>query len=114
VESLLGRADARVLEGMFVQLNGDQVLLQVPAAARQAPGGGVETLHQRLSIPRDGLLEVELKQLNRSRTYGLIGFGVAAASYLAVSALNGDRGSSGPPNGGGDPEFRIPIFRFSH
>ncbi|MGH7466628.1 MAG: hypothetical protein ACRENP_01445 [Longimicrobiales bacterium] len=112
VESLLGRSDARVLEGVLVQADGESFLIQVPTTARQAPGGGMEVLHQRLSVPRAGLVELELKQLNRPRTYGLVGFGVAAAAYLALQALNGDNGRDGPPNGGGDPEFRIPLVRF--
>ena len=45
------------------------------------------------------MLEVELKQLNRGRTYGLVGLGMAGAIYLAVKALTSDPGREGPPEG---------------
>jgi hypothetical protein len=111
VESLLGRSDARTLEGVLVQSDTAAITLQVPTAARAAPGGGIEMLHQRLLLPRANVVEVELKQLSRPRTYGLIGAGAAIAIYLTIEALNGSPGSDGPPGGGGPPELRIPISR---
>src|SRR5262245_51528774 len=107
VEPLIGKQDARVLEGVVVQADTTSLLLQVPTTTLGPTYGRSEVLHQRLSVPRAGVIEVELKQLNRTRTYGLIGLGIAGAVVLAVDALTGDRGMEGPPGGGGDPEFRF-------
>ena len=113
VESLLGRSDARILEGTLVQADTAAITLQVPTAARAAEGGGVELLHQRLLLPRAGVVEVELKRLNRPRTYGLIGAGAVLAVYLTIEALNGGPGREGPPGGGDPPELRIPFLRWT-
>ena len=77
VEPLVGRS-TRVLDGVLVDAGADSLLIEVPAATRTTTGGGIQVLNQRLSIPRTGVTEVELKRLSRGRTIGLIAVGTAA------------------------------------
>ena len=77
-------------------------------------GGGIQVLNQRLSIPRSGVTEVELKRLSRGRTMGLIAISTAALGYIIIDALNIGPGKEGLPNEGGGEDFRIPLFRLRH
>jgi hypothetical protein len=113
VEPLVGRS-TRVLDGVLVDAGADTLLIEVPAATRTTTGGGIQVLNQRLSIPRTGVTEVELKRLSRGRTYGLAAVGAAALGYIIIDALNIGPGKEGLPNDGGGEDFRIPLFRLRH
>ena len=113
VEPLVGRS-TRVLDGVLVDAGADSLLIEVPAATRTTTGGGIQVLNQRLSIPRTGVTEVELKRLSRGRTMGLIAVGTAALGYIIVDALNIGPGKESLPNDGGGEDFRIPLFRWRH
>jgi hypothetical protein len=113
VEPLVGRS-TRVLDGVLVDAGTDTLLIEVPAATRTTTGGGIQVLNQRLSIPRTGVTEVELKRLSRGRTIGLIAVGTAALGYIIIDALNIGPGKEGLPGDGGGEDFRIPLFRLRH
>jgi hypothetical protein len=113
VEPLTGRS-SRVLDGVLVDAGTDTLLIEVPAATRTLTGGGIQVLNQRLSIPRSGVTEVELKRLSRPRTMGLIAVGTVALGYIIIDALNIGPGKEGLPNEGGGEDFRIPLFRLRH
>ena len=113
VEPLVGR-QTRVLDGVLVDASVDTLLIEVPAATRTTTGGGIQVLAQRLSIPRTGVTEVELKRLSRGRTFGLIAVGTAAIGYIIIDALNIGPGKEGIPNDGGGEDFRIPLLRLRH
>ena len=113
VEPLVGRS-SRVLDGVLVDAGRDTLLIEVPAATRTTTGGGIQVLNQRLSIPRSGVTEVELKKLSRGRTMGLIAAGTVAIGYIIIDALNIGPGKEGLPNDGGGEDFRIPLFRLRH
>jgi hypothetical protein len=113
VEPLVGR-QIRVLDGVLVDASVDTLLIEVPAATRTITGGGIQVLAQRLSIPRTGVTEVELKRLSRGRTFGLIAIGTAAIGYIIIDALNIGPGKEGIPNDGGGEDFRIPLLRLRH
>src|SRR5690606_25218383 len=57
----------RLVEGRVLEANGEGFLLLVPVAQRQT-GGSLQTLHQRLWLGRDQVIEVELKRVDRLRT----------------------------------------------
>jgi hypothetical protein len=109
VEPLVGR-DVRVLDGVLLGSSADSVLLEVPAAARIGTGGGVQVLHQRVSIPRGGITEVELKRLDRGRTTLVIAGGTAAIGYIVLDALNVGPLKEGPRDGDGGTDMRIPLL----
>jgi hypothetical protein len=105
VAPLIGH-ETRTLNGLLISSSPDTLVIEVPSSSQAITGGGVQTFHQRLSIARPSVQEVELKQLNRSRTFLAVGAGVALLGYVLIDALNLGSGSSGPPGGGGGGDFR--------
>jgi hypothetical protein len=111
---LLGTGHTRVLSGTLVDARADTMIVQVPTVVQAGVAGSLETLHQRVSIPRSDMVELETRRLDRLRT----GLAAGSAAFLIASvvarALEGDRGSDSPGNGNGGAETRIPFagFRF--
>jgi hypothetical protein len=106
---LLG-AEPRVLNGKVIGV-GDTLVLEVPSVLQAEVGSSVQTLHQRVSIPRPSLMEIETRTLDRFKTGMIAGAaGLIVGSYvLRATVLN--PGKEGQPGGGGPGEFTIPIFR---
>jgi hypothetical protein len=69
----------------------------------------MHTLHQRVAIPRAGILELEESRLDRTRTTAVALAGLAAV-VTVVAKVSVREGGGGPPGGGGGPELRFPIF----
>lgn len=118
-EELQDRAgmDLSILEGKLLEDNGDQVVLSVPAV-RLASSYGAQSLHQRIDVPRSGIVRADVRELDKLRTYGLIGVAAGAAAFIAVQAFGeGEPHSPNPPNGD-PPEHRyrflfwVPVIRF--
>jgi hypothetical protein len=51
-----------------------------------------------------------LKKLNRSRTVLVAGTGAVALAALVIGAFDITGSSEAPPDGGGGPDFRIPLI----
>jgi hypothetical protein len=100
---LLQKEDARVVEGDVVSGTERSFLLDVSVNS-QLEGIRMETLKQRVEIPRDALLESETKELSKGRTYGLLAVAVAAAAAIVVTQLSGNTGGGELPGGGGPVE----------
>jgi hypothetical protein len=109
VAEILGRDD-RYLEGELLERTDTTLLIAVPSTTG-AEGGSVTRAYQRIQVPRTGVQEVELRELDRLRTTGavvVVAAGVSAAVVGALSAI-------GKPNDDGkgrpNPEdFRPPIY----
>lgn len=102
-------ADPRLLEGMVVDRSGAGFMLDATVGINNAETGS-RALTQRLNVPVSGVLDVELKQLDRTRT----GFLVAGSAVLAgviiaqVSGATGSKDGNPPDN----PEARrVPLFK---
>ncbi|HEV2132476.1 MAG TPA: hypothetical protein VGR27_15280 [Longimicrobiaceae bacterium] len=99
-------SNGRVVEGRLLERDERQVLLFIPAA-RAREGYQVETLRQAVAIPRSHIYEVELKQLDRTRTYGIAALaGVVVAAVVVRAISGGGESSGGTPGGGGGTEWR--------
>lgn len=110
LQPLLATTDARLLTGTVIGA-GDTLVIEVPSIAQAEVGSTIQTLHQRVSVPRPALLEVETRTLDRFRT----GVAVAAAAvivggYVLKTTVIG-RGKERVPGGGTPPELRIPLLR---
>ena len=110
VGPLLGRTDARLLSGVVIAAGADTLIVQVPTTFQMSPG---QALHQRVSIPRSALFEVESRTLSRSRTALVTGAATVTVVAILLKARVIGPGKSGPPGGGGPPEFRFIIYRVS-
>jgi hypothetical protein len=111
IAPLLGASDARRLSGRLVDTRADTMIVEVPSV-RQTSLAGMEPLHQRVSIPRSDLLELETRRLDRLRTAAVAGSAAIIVAVLAINALENDPASGGTPPGGGGNEARIPLLRF--
>ena len=100
--------EGRVVEGRFLGWDGDRLLVEVPAVS-EIRGMSVRTLHQRVDLDPGDILEIEVKALDRRRTYLVVGAGVAALAAVVIAQVVPGGGSR--PPGGGDPpaEFHVPL-----
>ena len=79
-EHLLG--GDRLVEGTVLEADPGGLLLEVPVVT-VAEGIRVESFSQRLRIPVEGLADVEIRSLHRSRTYALAGIiGTAVGTII--------------------------------
>lgn len=100
--------DARRVEGQVVQ-PGDTLLLEVAAGVRQV-GFHSRTLTQRLGLPRDAVLDVERRRLDRTRTLAVsatAGLVVGAITWKILSGETGGYVNVGP---GGPREIVVPLL----
>ena len=87
----------RVLEGTVVEADAGTMLLEVPVVT-VAEGIRVESYHQRLRIPAQGLADIEIRSLSRGRTYGLAGILGVVVGAIAWDQFRGSRrGDARPP-----------------
>ena len=106
-------AEDRLIEGTVIDNDLQRLLLLVPVANANRRGR-FETLNQRLELPHDGLLEVELRKLDRWRTGALTAAGAFVIGYVLYKTLGGGSSGNTPGGGGGGPQdswipFGIPI-----
>jgi len=111
IAPLIGVSDARLLTGRFAGSDAVGFLVEVPTTTQVGPAGSLQSLAQRVSIPRSDLLEIETRTLNRGRTAALVGAVAVIGVGTAVNVLRGERGSDRPP-GGTSTDARIPVIRW--
>jgi hypothetical protein len=107
---LLGTSDARLLSGRLLENRADTMIVEVPTITQASAGTSMESLHQRLSIPRAELLELETRRLDRWRTAALAGSVALVVGTVAIKALKNDRGTDRAPGPGGGAEIRVPLW----
>jgi hypothetical protein len=105
--------DDRLIEGEVIENDPQRLLLLVPVANANRRGR-FETLNQRLELPHDGLLEVELRKLDRWKTGGLTAAGAFVIGYVLYRTLTGGSSGNTPGGSGGGPQdswipFGIPF-----
>ena len=104
--------DARVVEGSVVGRDNGSLMLEVPVNS-QLQGIRMETLRQRVEVPAEELVDVEVKELSKLRTYGTLGLIVGAGVAIVVAQLSGDSGGGSVPGGGGPVESVVAPSGFS-
>ena len=98
------------LTGKLISNARDTLILEVPTAVQAEIGSAVQTLHQRVSIPRSELIFLEIRELDRKRTYGVVGGAAIVVGVLLYKALKGEPGSERLPGGGG-ADALVPAYR---
>jgi hypothetical protein len=104
LREVIGRDD-RVLEGQLLAPADSGVLVAVRTSVIDA---AVQT-HQRILVPRQGLLELEVRRLDRWKTAGIAAVVVAAATAVAVSQFNSDKPTENGGKGGSNNSLVLPL-----
>jgi len=104
-------ADPRLIEGTLVR-GGETEMILDAHVGRSGAAEGSRLLVQEVSIPLSGILEVELRKLDGTKTGLVLAGGVLA---LATAVATGGVGSGSDDGGGNDtPEARrIPLIKLS-
>ncbi len=109
---ILGSADARLVSGELIENGPASMIVEVPTVVTTGVGTSVETLHQRVSIARTDLIELEMRQVDRLRTGALLSGAALIIGSAAYKTLK-DNGSGERTPGGTGTDIRIPLFRFT-
>lgn len=109
IAPLLGTTP-RSLTGKLISDLRDTLIIEVPAVMQAEVGSSVQTLHQRVSVPRSEIIFLEIRELNRARTYGLVGGAALILGWALIDVLNGEPGSERIPGGGGQ-DNRAPVWQ---
>ena len=102
----------RVFDGTVEEVNASNLLLRVPVVSsieRGPRGGG---LNQRIEVTRSGVVEVEVKELDRQRTGIVAGALTVIVGALVIRQLNQDQGGGDvnpPPPPPEDRGLRFPL-----
>ncbi len=106
--------DSRVVQGKVVERDGGSLFVDVTVVS-SLRGMRLTSLHQRIQLNRDGVLDLELRTFSRGRTWAASGIMGAAIGFFIYKQLLQDSGGPGS-TGGGDPNegrvrslgFRLP------
>lgn len=109
VAPLLGTTP-RMLTGKLISDVRDTLIVEVPAVMTAEIGSSVQTLHQRVSIPRSEIVFLEIREVDRMRTFALVGSAAVVVGAVLYKALKGEPGSERPPGGGGTDNL-VPAVR---
>ena len=109
VGAILGREE-RVLEGQLLSKNSGSGVIVAVGTTVGTDATGVGPLHQRLTIPREGLVELELRQLDKLRTAGAVaGAGAVAAAVIVAAFAAVTRATGSEKEGGPDRMIPLPV-----
>lgn len=113
VSEIVQHGHDRVLEGALVQSDPESLLISVPSDVGGF-GSSAARLHQRLTIPRSEIFELEVRRLEPWRTAGVVAVVTAVASYAVIRAFDlGGNAPAGPRPGGEQaqtPFGSVPIW----
>jgi hypothetical protein len=104
LRDVLGRDD-RVVEGELLAQPDSAILVAVRTSL---VGASVQT-HQRVTLPRQGLLELEVRRLDRWKTLVVAGVVVGAATAVAVSQFNSATPSENGGKAGSNNSLVLPL-----
>lgn len=106
VGTILGREN-RLLEGQLLDRPDGGLLIAVPSSHSVEGGSNVATF-QRIAVPRESLLELETRRLDKRRTAGAIALAVTVVTYAAINAFTNSN-SSGRGGKPGGQQMRVPL-----
>lgn len=115
VAPIIGQFNQRVLSGRIDQNDHGTMTLEVQTGAMLNTGSAIAPLMQRVPLAPADVVQLETRRLSTTRTalmIGVIGAGVALASYVATQTGGGGSGTDNGGGGGGPPINRIPVIRF--
>lgn len=110
IAPLLGGADSRVVAGTMIENSPAGMVVEIATIDPADAGSSFQPLHQRVSIARNELVELETRTLDRFRT-GTVAAAVAIVVGTAVlKSLKKDPALEKLP-GGTSTDHRAPLLR---
>ena len=103
LRDVIGRED-RLLEGQLLETADTSILVAV-----RTPSDATVRTHQRVALPRSGLVELEVRRFDRLKTAGIAAVFVAALTAVAVNQFNSSTPSGGEGKGGTNASRVLPI-----
>jgi hypothetical protein len=100
--------DGRLIQGKIIEQDPAVLLLEVPILT-DLRGNRVETVSQRIDLPRSDVLDMEIRSLDRGKTALVFGVGGVAAVALVTRTLVGAFNSDNPTPPPGS-EIVVPFF----
>jgi hypothetical protein len=107
LESVLG-SGGREIEGQLLEQMDSSIVLSVAMPLAATSGVAVQRAHQRIIIPRSELQELQVRQLDRTRTSLAVGAGVAVVATALAASTGVIHIGSGGSRGNPDHD-RIPV-----
>jgi hypothetical protein len=104
--------DRRLIQGKLIEQDSETMLLEVPIQT-DLRGNRVETVSQRIDLPRSDVLDLEIRRLDRGKTALVFGVGGAAGIVLVTRTLVGAFNST-TPNPPPGTEIVVPLFLRIH
>ncbi len=111
LEPLLGVSNARLLRGVVITTSPDTLIVEVPTGVRTEIGSSVQTLNQRVAIPRASIFELETRRIDRLRTGLVVGSASILAGALIYRVVRGEPGTGRPPECCQPTELRSPLLQ---
>jgi hypothetical protein len=116
LRDVLGGED-RTLNGRLEERQDSGAILMTVATVPRYDGVALERGRQRILVPREGLVTLEMRRLDRRKTIGVIAVAAAAATYVVVNQFGTEKAQSGTNRGNPErrvarPIVRLPIARF--
>lgn len=91
------------VHGRFIESTDSAIVLSMSSVEFMDLGVAVRMNEERVQVPREFVTELREKRLSRSRTWltvALIGAGLVAASFVAITGFGGDVPGDRPDGGG--------------
>ena len=109
---LLQRDDARVVEGVIVEEDDASMMLDV-AVSSELQGMTFESFNQRIDVPSEETVEVELRELDKRRTIAVSTLAAVAIGGIIARQLTADGGGAQLPGTGGpqDAVVSVPLLQ---
>ena len=104
--------DAPIIDGTFVGVEGQELLLRVPVGRRQE-GFISRDINQTIRIPTDEIVSFRLKELDKASTAFVVAGGVGLATAIVAFILQPHGRQTGAPDDSPDDslvEFRLFSF----
>jgi hypothetical protein len=98
----LPATESTSLSGVLIRTEAQNVVVRLPVARRQS-GFSMEVLGQDVFIPRDQILQIERRELNKPMTVvATVGASAALAGAVVLIIDNASNGELLPGSGGGE------------
>lgn len=101
------RVEARSVEGTVTEGSGDNGLMIEAPVVNTSP-----RIYQRVNIPQDEIVDVEVREFNTGKTVLLGAIVAAAVATITFTAIASDKNTSEDNRPPPIDQIRIPLFSF--